>query len=261
MHLRFDGRSVVVTGAGSGIGRASAIAFAGCGASVIASDINSESLAETAELINQAGGKVEAHTSDVTDASQVNALIEFTMQSQGRLDVMFNNAGGAMPAPLHTATQEIYHDIMALKLDSVFFGSMAALTVMRQQRSGCILTTTSGAGLAAEPNLAIYGAAKAAIINMMRSIAIEYGSEGIRANTISPGAMATPGLHRWLATLPGGAQAYEKQIPSARLGTAEDIARAALFLASDEAAYINGTVLPVDGGIHAKLATPRLEPR
>lgn len=250
-------RSVVITGAGSGIGRASAIAFAAQGDTVVVSDISAEQAAETVAIISNTGGQAVVYRADATDADQIDALVAFACETQGRLDVMFNNAGGAMPAPLHDMTNQQYHHVIALNLHSVFYGSMAALKVMREQASGCILATTSGAGLAAVPGLAVYGTAKAGVINLMRSIAVEYGSNGIRANAISPGAMNTPGLQSWLQTLTGGAAAYEQQIPSARLGTAEEIASAAVFLASDAAAYINGTVLPVDGGTHAKLAAPR----
>jgi meso-butanediol dehydrogenase/(S,S)-butanediol dehydrogenase/diacetyl reductase len=139
----------------------------------------------------------------------------------------------------------------------VFYGVHAALPVMMRQRSGFILTTSSGAGLNAVADLAIYGAAKAAVINLMRNIAVEYGAMGIRANTIAPGPMDTPGLRTFLATLPGGADPFTSQVPSGRLGTGDDIAAAAVFLASDEASYINGAVLPVDGAVHARLASPR----
>lgn len=257
MNANVTSKSVVITGAGSGIGRASALAFAAQGDAVVVSDINADKAAETVAIISKAGGQAAAHQADVTDADQIDALVNFACEHYGRLDVMFSNAGGATPTPLHTQTPEQYHSIMALNLHSVFYGSMAALKVMRKQGSGCILATTSGAGLAAVPGLAIYGSAKAGIINLMRSIAVEYGSDGIRANAIAPGAMDTPGLQSWLQTLAGGAAAYEQQIPSSRLGTADEIASAAVFLASDLAAYINGSVLPVDGGTHAKLASPR----
>jgi 3-oxoacyl-[acyl-carrier protein] reductase len=129
---------------------------------------------------------------------------------------------------------------------------------MMQQRHGVILSTTSGAGLNAVLHLAAYGAAKAGVINLTKSIAVEYGPLGIRANVIAPGPMDTPALRAWLDTLPGGAEAYARQVPSGRLGSAEDIAHAAAFLAGDEAFFINGVVLPVDGAIHAQLATPRI---
>ena len=169
---------------------------------------------------------------------------------------MFSNAGGGRPTPLHQIDPDEYRRLMGLNLDSVYHGVHAALPVMIRQGSGVFLSTTSGAGLAAVPGLAIYGAAKAGIINLMRSVAVEYGPQGIRANTISPGPMDTPALRAWLDTTSGGAVRYAQQIPLRRLGTAEDIASAAVFLASDAASFISGAVLPVDGAIHAQLASP-----
>ena len=176
----------------------------------------------------------------------------------GEMDTrdLFSNAGGGRPTPLHQIHPDEYRRLMGLNLDSVYHGVHAALPVMIRQGSGVFLSTTSGAGLAAVPGLAIYGAAKAGIINLMRSVAVEYGPQGIRANTISPGPMDTPALRAWLDTTSGGAVRYAQQIPLRRLGTAEDIASAAVFLASDAASFISGAVLPVDGAIHAQLASP-----
>jgi len=192
----------------------------------------------------------------VTSADEVQALVSRAVEAFGRLDVLFNNAGGAQPKPTHETTVKEYRRIIALNLDSVFFGAHAALPVMLKQRGGVILSTTSGAGLNAVPDLAAYGAAKAGAILLMRNVAVEYGRYGIRANALSPGPIDTPALRQWLDTLPGGAASYEKHIPSGRLGTADDIAGAAAFLASNEAAFINGVVLPVDGAVHARLYTP-----
>jgi len=254
---RLKDKVSIVTGAASGIGRACALRFGAEGAIVVVNDIDPEGSAVVAEQIRRAGGRAFAHPADVTDAAQVKQLVEQTAAAHGRLDVLFNNAGGAQPQPTHETSLEQYRDIIALNLDSVFFGVRAALPIMLEQRGGTILATTSGAGLNAVEGLAAYGAAKAGVISLMRNIAVEYGSFGIRANTLSPGPMDTPALRQWLDTLPGGEEAFAAQIPSGRLGTGEDIAAAAAFLASDEAFFINGAVLPVDGAIHARLSTPR----
>lgn len=256
MNIRFDKQVVIVTGAARGIGLASARLFAELGAQVVLSDIDGEAVAAAAEEIVDAGGRASEYRADVREAAEVDDLVTFAMRTYGRLDVMFNNAGGALPKPLLDTPAEQYRSIMALNLDAVYFGTMAALRVMVPQGGGCILTTTSGAGLRAQKNLAIYGAAKAAVINLMRNVAAEHGQQGIRANAISPGPMDTPGLQAWLGSLPGGAEAYQQQLPSGRLGTAQDIANAAVFLASEHADYINGVVLPVDGAVQALLATP-----
>ncbi|HQR04901.1 MAG: SDR family oxidoreductase [Proteobacteria bacterium] len=255
MNLSLENRVVILTGAASGIGLACLKAFAAEGSAIIAADINAEPL-EAA--VKAAGGKVIAQTADVTDAAQVQALVTRAVKEFGRVDVMFNNAGGAFPTPTEQQSIEDYKRIIALNLDSVFYGVHAALPVMLKQGRGCILSTTSGAGLNAVDGLAVYGAAKAGVINLMKSVATEFGNRGIRANTISPGAMDTPALRAWLNTFPDGPARYGRQIPSGRLGTGEDIARAALFLASDAAEYINGVVVPIDGATHARLASPQL---
>lgn len=253
------GKVVIITAAGSGIGRASALHFARGGAHVVASDIDGAALDETVRQIAAAGGNAIAQVADVTQAAQVQQLVDTAVQKHGRLDVMFNNAGGAFPQPTHEMSLDTYRHIIALNLDSVFFGTHAALPVMLRQGFGTLLSTTSGAGLNCVLGLAAYGAAKAGVINLMKNIAVEYGPRGIRANTLSPGAMDTPGLQAWLGTFENGPARYAAQIPSGRLGTPDDIALAAVFLASDAAQYINGVVLPVDGGIHARLATPDID--
>lgn len=252
------GKVAIITGAGAGIGRACAQHFASAGAKVVAADIAGDAAAETVRGIVAAGGTALAHTTDATCAEHIRQLVETALARFGRLDIMFNNAGGAFPQPTHEMSLDTYRQIIALNLDSVFFGIHAALPIMLRQRAGVILSTTSGAGLNAVTGLAAYGAAKAGVISLMKNIATEYGAHGIRANTISPGPMDTPGLNAWLSTFEDGPARYAAQVPSGRLGTADDIARAAVFLASDSAEFINGAVLPVDGAIHARLATPQI---
>jgi len=137
----------------------------------------------------------------------------------------------------------------------VYHASMQALPVMVANGGGVILSTTSGAGSGAVNGLAVYGAAKAGVNSLMRSIALEYGQQGIRANAIAP-STGSPGMIQWLETMPGGVQAFENAQPMGRLGRPEEIADAAAYLASDYASFINGVVLPVDGGVEALLATP-----
>lgn len=253
-----DGKTAIITAAASGIGRASALQFAQAGATVIVADIAADAVRAVAAEIAAQGGRALAVPTDVTAAEQVAELIGTAIAKFGTLDILFNNAGGAFPQPTHSMAVADYHRIIALNLDSVFFGIHAALPVMLEQGRGCILATTSGAGLNAVNDLAVYGAAKAGVISLMKSIAVEYGGRGIRANTLSPGPMDTPGLRAWLDTFPDGAARYAAQIPSGRLGAADDIAAAAVFLAGDAAAFINGAVLPIDGAIHARLATPQI---
>lgn len=258
MHKRLNGKIALITGAASGIGKASALRFAAEGAVVYANDLKDEALAPVIAQIRDSGGEAVACAADVTDAAAVQAMVDRVVSERGRIDVLFNNAGGDQPSPTADVSVERYRAVIALNLDSVFYGVKAALPAMIEQGGGVILTTSSGAGLNAVDGLAAYGAAKAGAANLMRSIATEYGKHGIRANTISPGPMDTPPFRAFTSTLPGGLVAYAKQVPAGKLGTPEDIAAAAAFLASDDAAFISGVVLPVDGAVHAKLATPQL---
>ncbi|MDI9914237.1 SDR family NAD(P)-dependent oxidoreductase [Rhodococcus sp. IEGM 1379] len=257
MGRKLSNKIAVITGAGSGIGRASAIRFAADGATVVVSDINGDSATATADLITDAGGDATAVTTDVTDAGEVSFLVTGAVQKYGRLDILYSNAGGQQPKPTLEVTPAAFANTVVLNLNSMYYGISAALPFMLEQKSGVFLSTTSGAGIGAVPGLAAYGAAKAGMISLTRSIAVEYGALGIRANVISPGSMDTPGLRQWLTTLPGGSEAYASQIPSGRLGTAEEIASVASFLVSDESAYINGTLVPVDGAAHSRLSIPR----
>ncbi len=254
--INHKNKSVIITGAGNGIGRASALAFAECGALVVVNDIDTDLANETAEQIRSAGGTASPFVADVTDADNLHALVEFACTEYGKLDVMFNNAGGAFPTPMLEVSAEEHRRIMSLNLEAAYFGTMAALHKMVPQGHGVILSTTSGAGINAMPGLASYGMAKAGIIALMKSVAVEYGARGIRANSISPGAMETQGLMAWLDTLPGGAQGYNDAQPQGRLGRPEEIADAAVYLASDLASFVNGSVLPVDGAVHATLWNP-----
>lgn len=251
-----DGKIAIITGAGSGIGRASALRFARDGATVVAYDIGEGTARQTAEIVEAAGGRALAVAGDVTSPTAMADLVATAIDRFGRLDILYNNAGGQTPKPTCEVSPEEFADIVELNLHSMFYGVAAALPVMLEQQSGVILSTTSGAGIGAVPGLAAYGAAKAGMISLTRSLAVEYGPRGIRANVISPGSIEAPGLLNWLDTLPGGADAYAAQIPSGRLGVPEDIAAVAAFLASDHAAYVNGALVPVDGAVHARLAIP-----
>jgi NAD(P)-dependent dehydrogenase (short-subunit alcohol dehydrogenase family) len=256
MAARLEGRIAIVTGAGSGIGRATAHKLASEGALVVVNDIDAASAARTVAEIHTAGGRAEAELGDVTVRADVDALVDGAVERHGRLDVLHNNAGGATTLPILEMTDERFAHDIELNLHSVFFGIRAALRVMVPQGRGSIISTSSGAGLGAVPGLSAYGAAKAAVVMLTRCAAVEYAHTGVRINAIAPGSMGTPAFSQWLDSMPVGLAGYEAQIPQHRLGRADEIADAAAWLASDESSYVNGVVIPVDGGCWAKLASP-----
>jgi len=259
MAGRLEGRIAIVTGAGSGIGKASAKKMAGEGAVVVVNDINGDTAAQTVDEIRAAGGSAEAQPADVTRRADVDALVDGAVARHGRLDIIHNNAGGGTTVPiLEMSDEHFVHDI-ELNLHSVFFGIRAALRVMVPQGRGSIISTSSGAGLGAVPGLAAYGSAKAAVIMLTRCAAVEYAHTGVRVNAIAPGSMGTPAFGQWLDSMPVGLAGYEAQIPQSRLGRPDEIADAAAWLASDESSYVNGAVIPVDGGCWAKFASPKFD--
>ena len=260
MSDRLRDKVAIITGSGRGIGRAGALRFAEEGALIIVSDLDAGNAEDTTRAVQEVGGQAICHPADVTDAEAVDALVDRAISEFGRLDIMWNNAGGAIPEPTLDVTDDKYREVVALNQDGVFYGTRAALRVMVPRRSGVILITTSGAGLGAVGGLTAYGMAKAAVINLARNVADEYGPLGIRANVVSPGPIGSEGFLAYLDSVPGLREKMEGGVPARRLGTPEDIANTALFLASDEASYVSGVVVPVDGGIAAKYPSPTPEP-
>ena len=254
MAGRLAGRVAVITGAGSGIGRATALRFAAEGASVVVNDLRPDAAAQTVAAVESAGGRAHGAPGDVTDPAVNDAIVGAALATFGQLDCFHCNAGGALPRPMLETDPEEYQRQMSLNMDAVWYGASAALRAMLPRGRGVILVTTSGAGIAAAAGLAAYGAAKAGVISLVRSIALEFGPRGIRAAAIAPGAMATEPMLAWVDTLPGGQEKFAEHIPTRRLGLPEEIAKAAVFLVSDEASYVNGACLDVDGGVTSILA-------
>lgn len=252
------GRSVVITGAGSGMGRAACELFARHGARLICTDIKMDWLEETVGLAKAAGGEAQAVRCDVSVKSDVDAAVDAAVTAFGRLDVIFNNAGVASPTTpgkqrigLDANTEEEIQRLIAINMCGVIYGCQAAVTKFRAQGDGgVIVNTASAAGLMGWGGV-LYGATKGAVVNLTRALAMEVASENIRVNAVCPGAMATHfgiGANGWSdAMLQGMAKAQ----PLGRIVDPIDAANAALFLASDMARTITGVNLPVDAGMSA----------
>ena len=248
---RLEGLVSVITGAGSGIGRASAIAFAEEGACVLVADMNPASAQETAQQITRAGGSADHLSVDVADRSQTERMVQRAVDRFGKLDVLFNNAGVPQSfTPLEDSSDELFQKIIDVNIRGVFNGCRAAIPHMKAQGSGVILNTASTAGIRPRPGLAIYNASKAAVISLTKTLALELAPHHIRVVSICPVATDTPMLPEFMGGKdePEARQRFIATIPWGRLNRPEDLARAAVFLASPEADMVTGTAFEVDGG-------------
>ncbi|MBI1880088.1 MAG: SDR family oxidoreductase [Chloroflexi bacterium] len=252
--MKLHNKVAIITGAGSGIGRVSALLFAQEGARVIVADVNEKLGRETSDLIGESAFFIKV---DVSSWTETERMAQAAVERWGRLDILFNNAGIDLPqATKVVETSEADWDhIIAINLTGVFLGSRHALPVMMAQGYGVIINTASRAGLAATPGEAAYCASKGGVVSLTRQMALDYAPYNIRVNCICPGVLEKPTLDRqqFLQQLSPTAldqrkEKFIQQNPLGRLCTPTDIANAALFLASDEAAYITGTALLVDGG-------------
>jgi 3-oxoacyl-[acyl-carrier protein] reductase len=248
---RLQGQVAAITGAGSGIGRASAVAFAQEGACVVAADLDAASAQDTASQIQSTGGSAAAFTVDVTNLDQVDGMIRHAVDRFGRLDVLFNNAGVPQSfTPFEETTDELFDRIIDANVRGVFYGCRAAIPRMKSQGGGVILNTASTAGIRGRPGLAVYNASKAAVISLTKTLALELAPHHIRVVSICPVATDTPMLPKFIG--PGDEAEARKRfiatIPLGRLNRPEDIARAAVFLASSDADMVTGTAFEVDGG-------------
>lgn len=246
--MRLLAKTAIVTGAGSGIGRAVAVRFASEGAKVVVADINQEGGLETVHEIRRQKGEAGFITTDVSVADDCKRMVEFAVEKYGGLDILHNNAFYAPDNKAVVDTDEEEWDrTIAVTLKGVFLGSRYALPIMIEKGGGVVINTASVIGLIGAQGLAAYGAAKGGVIQLTRSIACDYGSYGIRANAICPGLIETPATANMLADSTCRDMALSRLLIK-RLGEPEDIANAALFLASDESSYITGSLLIVDGG-------------
>jgi NAD(P)-dependent dehydrogenase (short-subunit alcohol dehydrogenase family) len=245
---RFGGKVAFVTGAGSGIGRATALAFAAEGASVVASGRSEDRIQETARLIEQQGGRSLPVQCDVTRSGDIKAALDRTIEAFGRLDVAFNNAGVEQPgAPAADITEEEWDRIIDTDLRSVFLCLKHEIPLMAAGGGGAIVNTSSGAGVIGIAGQAAYTAAKHGLIGLTKSAALDYAGAGVRINAVSPGYIDTPMMDRYTGGTTEGRRNLERE-PAGRIGRAEEIASAVLWLCSDGGAFTIGHDLVVDGG-------------
>ena len=248
--MRFDGETVFITGGGSGIGRETAMRCAEEGADVVVADVNREAVEETTDAIGEAGGKASSYELDVRDAEALAEAIDATAE-KGGIDVLVNNAGISHPrSDMEDVDIEVRDRVIDINTKGVWNGCRAAIPHLKDQGSGAIVNTASLAGLIGMPGGAAYSLSKGAVVNFTRAIAAELGSHGVRANAVCPGVVETPLVtddrdpEEWPDLRDRMAEAY----PLGRLGRPEDVANAVRFLASEEAAWITGHALVVDGG-------------
>jgi NAD(P)-dependent dehydrogenase (short-subunit alcohol dehydrogenase family) len=264
MTGRLQDKVAIVTGAGSvgpgwGNGRATAVRFAEEGARIFAVDRNLDATAETVERVKAAGGDIVVHACDVTDAASVAAMVAACLDRYGRIDVLVNNVGGSAHGGPVEMPEEVWDAQLDFNLKSVFLTLKYVLPVMERQGGGSIVNLASTSGIRFTGAFQVgYAASKAGVIQLSRVVAVQYAAKGVRVNTVIPGQLHTPMVEARLARQRAGGDVEallaqrQKRIPIGFMGDGRDTANAALFLASDEARFITGTELVVDGGMSVR---------
>jgi 3-oxoacyl-[acyl-carrier protein] reductase len=246
IKVDLSGQTAIVTGASRGIGKAIALALAANGVKVACVARSADKLKETVDEIAAAGGTAEVHTLDVTDSDAVTKLVEGLAEKWGQLYIVVNNAGITADTLIPRMTDEQWDSVIATNLRSVFLFTRAASQAMMRKRTGRIINISSVSGLMGNPGQANYSASKAALIGMTRTVARELASRKITVNAICPGFIASEMTAAMGTTLD---EMIKEKIPAKRLGEANEIADAVLYLASDSAAYMTGEVITIDGGL------------
>jgi NAD(P)-dependent dehydrogenase (short-subunit alcohol dehydrogenase family) len=245
--MRFENRTALITGGATGIGRASALAFAREGARVVIGDVD-ERAAETVRLVESEGGKAWFRVADVRDAQAMTDLVAFAADTAGSMDVAFNNAGVLPPPlPFHEVPVENLNLIMDVDLKGVFLAMQAQVRHFLGVGGGVIVNTASVAGIVADPQMSAYVAAKHAVVGLTKAVAIEYAQANIRVNAIAPGFIATPMTQAWLESEEFRKAFFAHNI-SGRAGAPEEVAGTVLHLCSDAASFCNGALFVIDGG-------------
>jgi meso-butanediol dehydrogenase/(S,S)-butanediol dehydrogenase/diacetyl reductase len=249
---RFEGKVVIITGAGSGIGAGTARRFLKEDATVVVNGRREHKLHETVAGFDPA--KLLVHPGDVSNETYVKRLIDDTVAKFGKLDVLVNNAGMAIFGPFEKTTTEIWRKTMGSDLDGVYFASREALPHLLKTK-GCIVNLSSASGLGGDWGLSAYNAAKGAVTNFTRALALEYGSRGVRINAVAPSFTSTEATGE-LEKVEAVIAAFRDRLPIGRAATPEEIAGVITFLASEDARFVNGVILPVDGGLGASNGQP-----
>jgi len=250
--VRLESQTAIVTGAGGtgGIGEAIARRFVSEGARVVVCDIDAEKARNVAAAL---GPNAMPWMCDVSRSDQVEAMVAGTVRAFGRLDILVNNVGFTVPGLLRELTDEAWQHVVNGCLSSTFYGTRAALKPMREQKGGSIVNISSAAGMGGAPGLGAYGAAKAGVISLTRTAAVENFKSGVRVNCVLPNA-ATKALTDWFDATPAGRKTRASIEAYSRCGSPDEIAAAVLFLACTDSAYVNGAILPVDGGLSSRVA-------
>lgn len=249
--MLLEGKTAIVTGAGSGIGRASALRFADEGAAVVAADVREAKVEEVAAEIRDRGGRAVACGADVRSAADNERMVSDAVKAFGSVQAFFANAGTIRPGTAVELPEADWDLVMDVNVKSVFLAAKYVVPVMADGGGGAFVATASVSGLAGDPASIVYSASKAAVINLTRALAVDHARQGIRVNCICPGAIDTPPVGRMLAG-EGARERVGAHHLLGRIGRPEEIAAAAVWLCSDEASFVTGQALVVDGGLTAK---------
>lgn len=251
--MRLAGKIALITGSGSGIGKAAALLFAQEGATVIVNDLDAKKGEETVQEIVEMGSKGIFIQADVTDPASVHAMVEQTIAAFGHIDVLFNNAGISGVGALHEVEPDVWDRVMSVNIRGVYLPSKYALPHMMQRKSGSIINMSSCIAEIGLAKRASYSATKGAVLALTKSMQVDYAPYGIRVNALLPGTILTPFVENYLNNSyenPEAAiESLKKRQLSGELGRPEDVAKAALFLASDESKFMMGSPLYIDGGV------------
>jgi len=251
--MKLNSKVAIVTGGGAGIGRATSLLFAREGAKVVALDLFADGIQTLVKEIRSAGGEAEAIVADVSNGEDVEQCVQKALNRFGRINILFNNAGIVVPGKIHEIRETDWDRSMDVNVKSMYLMCRSVVPLFRKQGGGVILNMSSAVVLRTVTDRAVYTAAKGAVLALTRSMALDYVKDGIRVNCLCPGTVDTPSFQQRMVALGGDPASARKQFearqPMGRLGTAEEIAEAALYLVSDRSAFVTVVAFPIDGGL------------